>query len=176
MAKRLPASLLGHAYSPSRYSVPTGLRRLSVAVTPGRKVSRVNQYNKLPTWRQHFLRTTNQREAFLRGEVTWTEAKRTARPTAIEQGLARPVRLRLTGADKRAAIARKLYDLTLEAPPRPDDWPSTVIPPEVWEDRYDEMTPRQQRRAEDIATHAMLADAATDPEEMEGPRNPFWYH
>lgn len=89
------ASFLAHIFSPKKQPLPTGLRKgKPLKTTAGRKPARVNAFNRMPTVNQEILKRSGLRDAYLKGETTLAEAKRSLRPQAISLGAAKPVRSR----------------------------------------------------------------------------------
>lgn len=97
MAKR-PAlteeSFLAHLFSPKKNALPTGLRARPLAAAKGRKAARVTAYNKMPALKQEVLKRSGLRDAYLKGEATFVQAKAVLCPKAVEKGVARPIRVR----------------------------------------------------------------------------------
>lgn len=95
-------SLLAHIFSPKKNPLPTGLRACAIALSKGRKAARVNAYNKMPAVKQEILKRSGKRDAFLSGNITFTDAKKSLREIAVEKGVAKPVRVRAPrrGKDK----------------------------------------------------------------------------
>lgn len=106
MAKR-PAltaqSFLAHVFSPKKNPLPTGLRARPVAVTKGRKAARVNAYNKLPAVKQEVIKRSGLRDKFLKGEVTYTDARKLLREVAVQNNVVKPLR---TPKPKRMSLSR----------------------------------------------------------------------
>ncbi len=105
MAKRPPLSeqsLLAYIFSPKKNALPTGLRARPITSSKGRKAARVSAYNKMPAVKQEVLKRSGQRDAFLAGTITFTDAKKLLRQTAVQKGIVKPVRARAprSGKDK----------------------------------------------------------------------------
>jgi hypothetical protein len=97
MAKR-PAlsedSFLKHLFSPKRNPLPTGIRKRAIAFTAGRSKARVASYNRMSGASQEMLRRANLRDAYLNGQVSLADAKKSLRNIAVGKGFAKPLRLR----------------------------------------------------------------------------------
>lgn len=178
MAKR-PAltenNLLAHIFSPKKNALPSGLRARDIAFTKGRKKARVNAYNKMPAIKQEILKRSGQREAFLKGEITFTDAKKALRPKAEQAGVVKPVRQRVPKAkpiSRRAALdgqnALAILNTLRRAGKEPNVARVVAGMAFVQEDDIEELT------------YSQIADRASDPSyEMEsgGTRfNPYWYN
>jgi hypothetical protein len=88
-------NFLAHIFSPKRHAKPSGLRKTALSgLRGGRLKNRLASFNRMDAVKQHVLQESGQREAYLRGEVTFAEAKRSLRPKAIQLGVAKPVRPR----------------------------------------------------------------------------------
>jgi hypothetical protein len=102
MAKRIPLSdhsFLGHVFSPKKNPVPSGIRKTSlVGLKGGRSKARLNAFNRMSPVNQEILKRSGQRDAYLRGEATLADAKRSLRPKAIALKLARPLRAKVQPA------------------------------------------------------------------------------
>lgn len=97
MAKR-PAltedSFLLHLFAPKKNALPTGIRKRAIAFTPGRTKGRVAAYNRMSGSSQEILRRSGLRDAYLKGTVRLTDARKALRDTAVSKGLAKPLRPR----------------------------------------------------------------------------------
>ncbi len=177
MAKR-PAlsedSFLAHIFSPKKNPLPTGLRVRPIAMTKGRKAARVNAYNKMPAVKQELLKRSGQRDAFLRGEVTYASAKQLLRVKAVTKGIVRPIRTKVkTGAATPTGsgvdLARYLLFTLRKAGKSPNV--STVVAGSAFNRDDDAMT----------LTFDQIKERASDPEYMmrdsKGTEfNPYWYN
>lgn len=106
MAKRptlTTQSFLAHIFSPKKNPLPTGLRARPIALTKGRKAARVNSYNKLPAVKQEVIKRSGLREKFLRGEVSFTDARKTLREQAVKASIVKPLR---TPKPKKMSLSR----------------------------------------------------------------------
>lgn len=102
-------SFLAHVFSPKKNPQPTGLRRSTLKVTKGRKVARVNAFNKMTTVKQQILTYSGRREQYLRGEITFTDSKRSLRNDAVQRGVVKPLRRKYgSGRDE---LKRRIADL-----------------------------------------------------------------
>ncbi len=178
MAKR-PAltenSFLAHLFSPKKNPLPTGLRARPVVQSKGRKVARVNAYNKLPALKQEVLKRSGKRDAFLRGEVTYTDAKKALRGTAVERGVVKPVRTRapkpqpLSKGRARSGEVAQFLMYQLRRADKDYD-PATVVAGSMFIDDPDVTSLDYQG----------IKDRASDPDYMitvnGSSFNPYWYH
>jgi hypothetical protein len=105
MAKRptlTEQSFLSHVFSPKKHAAPSGLRKTTLTgLKGGRSKARLNAYNKTSAVNQEILKRSGLRDAYLKGQTTLAEAKRSLRGTAISLGVAKPMRARA----RRAAQA-----------------------------------------------------------------------
>lgn len=106
MAKRptlTTESFLAHLFSPKKNPLPTGLRARPLKVAKGRKVARVNAYNKLPAFKQEALKRSGLREKYLKGEATYTDARKILRDVAVSKNVVKPLR---TPKPRRMSLSR----------------------------------------------------------------------
>lgn len=87
-------SFLSHLFKPSKNPLPSGIRKSTLKGLKSHKKTRVNSWNKMPAKNQEILRRAGMKDSFLKGESTLVEARRRLRITAVEKGIAKPVRLR----------------------------------------------------------------------------------
>lgn len=185
MSRRPPlsdSSFLAAVFSPKKNPVPTGLRKRSVVSTKGRKTARVNAFNKMPSINQRVLDESKQREAYLRGDITIADAKRLLRDKAINLGIAKPLKPRVTATpvtrpsrpgDRRSRVLNHLWDeLTASETRSPVNITAlrrgTLL-----------MTSDQLTRAVAMAAPEIKAAARNKDEEVEidgKTYNPFFYH
>src|SRR4030067_1175638 len=85
-------SFYAFLFRPSKNPKPVGLRHRILKGTTGQSKARINAYNKMPAERQAVIDRAGHRERYLKGETTYTEAKRTLRERAVQAGLLKPVR------------------------------------------------------------------------------------
>jgi len=168
-------SFLAHLFSPKKNALPTGLRARPVAAAKGRSVARVNAYNKMPAVKQEVLKRSGLRDAFLKGQTTYTEAKKALRPKAVAKGVARPVRARIAAKPKKIDKARARAGYIAQA------WayqlrraekeynPATVYAGSQFVEEAD---------AESL-TYAQIKERASDPDYVVtingNTFNPYWY-
>lgn len=95
------SSFLGYLFKPSKNKQPTGLRKTSLTGRTGRNPRRLRAYNKMTAAQQETLKRAGQRDAYLKGESTLADAKRALRQTAVNLGIAKPVRSRTKPAPAR---------------------------------------------------------------------------
>lgn len=101
------SSFLNFLFHPKKASQPTGLRKSKLASAKGRNPRRLRAYNNLTAVQQETLKRSGQREAYLKGETTLAKAKAALRPTAVNLGIAKPVKTRQTATpvtDRRARL------------------------------------------------------------------------
>lgn len=103
-------------FRPSKNAMPKGIRHTTVKPLKGRQVSRVNQWNKFPGWKQEVIRQTGNTENFLRGKITFTDAKRDLRNVGVSRGTLKPLRVRKLGnlKDKQRAAGHHVFDLAMD--------------------------------------------------------------
>lgn len=176
MAKR-PAltaqSFLAHVFSPKKNPLPTGLRARPVAVTKGRKAVRVNAYNKLPAVKQEVIKRSGLRDKFLKGEVTYTDARKILRDVAVRNNVVKPLR---TPKPKRMSLSRARQGFIAQhlmfeirrGGKEPN--PATVYAGSQFIEDDDAET----------LTYAQIKERASDPDyvvKLNGESfNPYWYH
>lgn len=85
-------SFLRHLFSPKKNPLPTGLRKRALAFSKGRTKARVASYNRMSAANQELLKRSGQRDAYLRGEATLTDARKSLRNTAVGKGIAKPLK------------------------------------------------------------------------------------
>lgn len=105
-------SFLNHVFHPKTVPPPKGLRKSYLKPIKGRKVSRVNAWNKLSAVKQRVVIESGQREAYLAGTVTYSQAKGKLREAAVKLGVTKPVRVRITA---REEAYQHILDLVAEA-------------------------------------------------------------
>ena len=176
-------SFLAHVFSPKKNAQPTGLRKSTLDSVKGRKVSRLHAYNRMTSVKQEILRRTGMREAYLRGETTFVEARRQLRLTAVNIGVVKPLRPR----SHRPAIAKvtpsRRYRLdamialhignTALAAGRPVNW-NTIDREINWLDRPE---PAMTQWNYGQVKYAGRVGSEYERLDNVGVRhNPFWYH
>lgn len=87
-------AFLAHVFSPKKNPLPTGLRKRKIESLKGRKVARVNAYNKMATAKQEILTRTGLRDEYLAGRTTFVDARRNLRETAVNLGVVKPLKTR----------------------------------------------------------------------------------
>jgi hypothetical protein len=141
--------------------------------------------------KQNVLTYAGQREAYLRGEITYTDAKRSLRNDAVQRGVAKPLRRRYgQGETRQEALKRRIADILWKTtrPQVPTSYqrmkglaPASKEQIEENVDRYlDE--PEVEMLTWDMGTFQIAAKG----HEVNGKRylvfdgdqkhNPFWYH
>lgn len=185
VAKRPPlsdSSFLAAVFSPSRNPVPVGLRKRKVTGVTGRKATRVKSFNQMSALNQRILDETKQREAYLRGDITISEAKRALRSKAVDLGIVKPARRKSAGAkaqklgigDKRSRaldhLWRKLQGTTTRKPVN-----FMVLRRGTLLMSPEQIDRALQMEVEDIKTAANNPDEQIDISEAQK-LNPFWYH
>ncbi len=106
-------AFLAHVYSPRKNAKPTGLRKSSLSgLKGGRKRARLNAYNRMDAVKQAVLAKSGKRDAYLRGEVTYTQAKQSLRNDAVERGIVKPLKRKYgQGEDRTEALKRRIADI-----------------------------------------------------------------
>ena len=190
MAKR-PAltdtSFLQYIFSPKKHGLPTGLRRSKLTSAAGRNKTRLKSYNKMSAANQEVLRRSGKRDSYLKGEVSFVEAKRALRDVAVDLGVAKPLRTRaprqtsaidsMTHAEKRKfsdlnRIAGRYVQTIREAGKQAD----------LARVMYNmQFMPLEVRYAASRMDYSQIKEASTDPDNTvklpDGSEyNPFWYH
>jgi hypothetical protein len=89
------ASFLAHIFHPKKQPIPTGLRKSKIVGLAGRKKTRVAAYNRMSAVNQEILKRSGNRDAYLAGTTSLAEAKRALRPSAVAQGVAKPLKARV---------------------------------------------------------------------------------
>lgn len=100
------SSFLAHVFAPKKNPQPTGLRRSTLKPTAGRRRARVNAFNKMTTVKQQILSYSGAREQYLRGEVTFTQAKQSLRNDAVERSIVKPLRREYGTPNPRTFVGR----------------------------------------------------------------------
>lgn len=185
MATRRPSlntdTFLGHLFSPAKNALPTGLRKHPVAAGKGRKNARVAAYNRMTPFKQEVLRRSGQREAYLRGEASFRDAKEALRGEAVEKRYAKPLRTKKRTSPTRNAMRRRLDTLIADRirinalnAGKKYSLPHIIenvqlIPEDDYEQSqyitYPEMKHKGRKGSE---YEVIMPDGTT--------RNPYWYH
>lgn len=90
-------SFLAHVFKPKTNPLPTGLRKSALKATKGRKVARVNAFNRMTALKQQIVKRSGMLEEYLNGTATFTDTKQRLRVEAVNRNVARPLRNRRTG-------------------------------------------------------------------------------
>lgn len=183
MAQRPPLSdstFLAAVFHPKTSPIPVGLRKRKLTSVASRKATRVKSYNSMSAVSQRILDETKQREAYLRGDITIADAKRVLRNKAVDLGIAKPLRPKVThkptavrAVDKRTRVLDHMWRQLTGTTTR------NKVNIMALRKGTLHMSPDQLSRALAM-TGADLKDAARDEEEeieiVEGKKlNPFWY-
>ena len=163
-------SFLKHLFSPSKNPKPTGIRKVKLTSTKGRDRKRVASFNRMSATNQKALTESGQREEYLKGEVSFREAKTMLRYEAQSRGIvkASPSAQRTT---LDMMIASHLIH-TVRAAGKP------VNPRSVAKNirHLDQPTPAMLNwNYGDFLDAARDDDYVTEDANGEA-RNPFWYH
>lgn len=105
MAKRPKLSedsFLKHLFAPSKNPLPSGIRKRKLVGTKGRTKRRLAAYNRMSGANQELLQRAGLRDEYLAGNATLSDARRTLRTTAVEKGIAHPLRQPVTGGPSRS--------------------------------------------------------------------------
>jgi len=184
-------SFLAHVFSPKKNPQPTGLRKTALKWSKGRRKARVSAFNRMDSVKQNVLTYAGKREAYLRGEITYTDAKRSLRNDAVQRGVAKPLRRRYGQGESRSdALKRRIADLL---------WKTTRPQVPTAYQRMKGLTPASKEEIEENVDRYLdepetemltwglgeFQTAARGHEVngkrylvFEGPKehNPFWYH
>jgi hypothetical protein len=164
-------TFLAYIFHPKKNAMPTGMRKRNVSSAKGRNARRVRAFNKLTPAQQRVLDTTGNREKYLKGEITLTEAKRELREQAIQRGIAKPL---------RTLKERAITNILTVAEQRIISEKSSAIRKDTVERNVDRMTVPQRRLAARVS-YEELAELGRDNERLEVDTdtgeewNPFWY-
>jgi hypothetical protein len=169
------ATFLAHIFSPKKNPKPTGLRHRILKGLKGQRKARVNAYNKMPAEKQAVIDRTGNRERFLRGEVTFTDSKRTLRESGVRQGILKPLRPRMP----KISPAQAVYDQAVVEHLK-DEGLDTA---EHWNEKNvrkrlavtNRVTKREILAADRATLRRRAAQRASDYED-EYDFNPYWYH
>lgn len=109
-------SFLQYLFHPKRNPKPTGIRKTVLSgLQGGRTKGRLAAFNRMSAPNQEMLRRSGLRDAYLRGEVKLSEARRSLRQTAVDLGIARPLPARTVAPTRQqtveALIARHIKDV-----------------------------------------------------------------
>lgn len=166
------ATFYAHIFSPSKNPKPTGLRKRTLAGPKGSRKARVNAYNRMPAEKQAVVDKAGFRDRFLRGEATYTDARRALREQAVKAGIVKPVKPRRPKQPPTTlynqALIQHLKDEGLDQRPLWNE-DSTLR-------RYARLD-RSEKRPVLQADRATIRRRATDSSyENEDGINPYWYH
>lgn len=174
------SAFLAAVFSPKKNPAPKGLRKTVLKSLKGRKATRVKLYNSMSALNQKILVETKQRDAYLRGEVSITDAKRELRQRAVDLGVARPLRARNVPSVPRSAgdirtrvldhLWTQLTGATTRAPVN-----IGVLRRGTLLMTSDQLNRSLRMAAPDIKQAAGNPDEALDVG-TETKLNPFWYH
>lgn len=184
-------SFLAHVFSPRKNAQPTGLRKTILKFTKGRRKARVNAFNKMTSVKQNVLSYSGNREKYLRGEITFTDAKRSLRNDATQRGIVKPLRRKYGQGENRSdALKRRIADIL---------WKETRPRVPTSYQRYKGLSPTSKDKIEenvvryldDPEPEMLTWDFGTFQQAAKGyevngrrylvfegsaERNPFWYH
>ncbi len=185
MAIRRPGlntdSFLGHLFSPAKNALPTGLRKHPVVAGKGRSKARVAAYNRMTPFKQEVLRRSGQREAYLRGESSFRDAKESLREDAVAKKFAKPLRVKQDRNATRRAMRRRLDTLIADQVRLNAlnqgvkfNLPAiinnvTLIPDEEYEDAVNITYPEMRYKGRKGSEYEIIMPDGTV-------RNPYWYH
>lgn len=184
-------TFLAHVFKPSKNKQPTGLRRTTLTGFKNRRKARVNAFNRMDSVKQNILTYAGKREQYLRGEVTFMDAKRSLRSDAVQRGITRPLKTPYpTGVTTPDDLKRRIADIL---------WQKTRPQVPTAYQRQKGLTPASQediranvdRYLDEPETEMLTWDMGTFQTAarghevngrrylvFEGPaeHNPFWYH
>lgn len=92
------SNFLAHLFAPKKNPLPTGLRKRDVKGGKDAKATRVRSYNKFSAAQQEVLKRTGLRDAYLAGNTSLADAKRTLRLKAVDAGIVKPLKSRIRTA------------------------------------------------------------------------------
>jgi hypothetical protein len=173
-------SFLGHLFSPSKNALPTGIRKHPLKAGSGRKAGRLAAYNRMSPFKQEVLRRSGQREAYLKGDISFRDAKEALRGEAVTKKLARPLRIKPTRAASRHALRRRLDTLIADRireqaieHNKSYSLPHIIenvqyIPDDEYDDAVNIDYPDLRIKGRDKSYDITMPDGTV--------RNPYWYH
>jgi hypothetical protein len=106
-------SFLAHIFSPKKHAQPVGLRKTHLSGRQWNK-RRLAAYNRMTAVQQETLKRAGTRDHYLKGESTLAEAKRKLRETAVQLGVAKPVRTRTPKPARPLTRAERLDKLVAD--------------------------------------------------------------
>lgn len=157
-------SFLNAIFRPSKNPLPKGLRKRSLKGSKQQSKRRVAAYNKMDAAKQAIIDRSGNREAYLRGDITYADSKRALRQQGVERGIIPPVRSR-GGSISAEDVARRYISVLHSAGASPNV-PKTI-------ERILDMTDAELRKAW-TATYDTIkqnAQRTVPPGEV----NPWWY-
>lgn len=175
-------SFLAHVFGPKKNPLPTGLRKRTFVGAKGRKVSRLNAFNKMSALKQEVLNRAGLREDYLRGDLTYTDVKRRLRTQAVARGVVKPLRTRTRPrsggnvvVDRRARLEAMIamhLGNTVAAAGRYPNW-RTIEEQNEYLDQ-----PREEMTRWDYGQFKYAGRRGSEYERVDNGRthNPFWYH
>lgn len=168
----LPA-FLQWVFHPSKNPKPTGMRK---TIRKGRSfdsANRIKAWNRLPAEKQRVIIESGKLDAFLRGDVTYTECKRALRERAVREGVAKPLRVRTPKSI--GDIARHIIKLS-EGRPVFEKMREASHP--NIRRRVERMSPEQRRRVMALKSWDDLYAVISGDESLPGETNvnPYWLY
>lgn len=100
-------SFLGYLFAPKKHEKPAGIRKVKLSGTKGRTKGRLAAFNRMSSTNQELLKRAGLRDAYLRGDTTLVEARRSIRPQAVSLGIARPLPLPTTTTRIAPVLSRR---------------------------------------------------------------------
>lgn len=168
------ATFLAHIFSPSKNPRPTGLRHRILKGAKGQRKARINAYNKMPAEKQAVIDRSGNREKYLRGEVTYTDSKRSLRQSGVQAGHLKPVRRRLP----KISAGQQIYDdavvehLKDEGLDQADRWDEANV-----RERLSTTTRVDKRQILSAPRSVIRREAKRRADEFDDyDFNPWWYH
>lgn len=175
-------SFLAHVFGPKKNPLPTGLRHRTFVGAKGRKVSRLNAFNKMSALKQEVLNRAGLREDYLRGDLTYTDVKRRLRTQAVARGVVKPLRQRTPSrAGSQSVLSRRSrleamialhLGNTVAAEGRYPNWRTIEEENEYLDQPLEEMT----RWGYGQFKYAGRRGSEYEREDNGRTHNPFWYH
>lgn len=87
-------SFLAYLFRPSKNEKPTGLRKRSLKGSKGHSKARLRSYNRMSAVNQAVIDRSGQRDAYLKGEVSFLNLKGQLRQQAVSKRIAKAPRQR----------------------------------------------------------------------------------
>jgi len=149
----------------------------SLKFTKGRVRGRLRQYNKFDAVQREILRITDRREEYLRGEITFVQAKGELRELAIERGIVK---------SKKSLLDQAIDHIATEVKKRPYDQSRRAVRLDLMRMRLGKAGVKVRRRVLSMTYDELATAGGIDPEidteyavvdvDTGELYNPYWYH